>query len=79
MFFNGEKKNIDVMTFATKFILIVSTWPKELIDENIIDGFTCKIEIQDKEQTQNYFIKNSYPKNFSDFTKLLKDVELWQK
>ena len=59
-------------------MLIVSTWPSELIDSTTIDGICCKIEIEDEQLLKNYLIKNSYPQNFNDFVELIKDVELWQ-
>lgn len=71
---NGYKKAINTYDFTDKLCSIVLGWHSEYINENILDGESFFVEIEDENMTKKYVGKNSYPYNYNEFLKLVKGV-----
>lgn len=71
---NGSKKVINTYDFADKLCLLVLGWNSEYVNENIIDGESFLVEIEDENTTKKYVGKNAYPYNYNKFLKLVMEV-----
>jgi len=70
---NNKETNYDADRFIFKVCDMVSDWPKELKNENILDGVEYKIVITDEEEKSYNFI-NKFPKDIYRLENLINDV-----
>ena len=70
-FVNNESKNIDVETTMQKLLNVLCGAETKMENNSIIDGNTFEIQIIKGESMRNYHFKNSFPKGFFEFTKIL--------
>ena len=68
---NNERKNIEVPQTIQGLLNILCGASTTMVDNSVIDGTTFQIEIIKEGKKREYLFKNSFPKNFSKFIRIL--------
>ena len=71
---NTQETTYDADRFIFKVCDMVSDWPKELKNDNIIDGLEYKIVIKDEKEEKTYNFKNKFPEDIYRLENLIEDV-----
>lgn len=73
---NGQKldKRIDLDSFISRLLRVVSPWRKEYLSDNTLDGEWFKISIVDDGINRQYYGRGELPGNYHEFTALLEEV-----
>lgn len=64
---------LDIPAFTSKLFTIVSSWQPKMMNYGIIDGMKYGVHIEKGGEVYDYEGRNSFPDNFRDFSKLLRD------
>ena len=78
-FVNGVQQDINVRTFMFHLKYIIEGWEPEYVNNKITDGLSYSVVInkgQDKFSSKGI---NKFPKNFSSFLRLIREVKRSEK
>ena len=70
---NGKPIKLDIPFFVERLKSIVSKWEKQMINPLILDGISYSVTFEKNGVKTKYSGMNQFPRNYGDFTKLLKD------
>lgn len=72
---NNNKSNIDISTFVSKLLSIVSNWEENLINYSLIDSEYYEISIKENDIQKKYVGNSLMAKNYHVFKNLISEVE----
>ena len=73
VFVKRNVKTIDSESL-NKLLDIIRKWDYEYVDDTVEDAETFKVRIYNGSGVDEYFGSGKYPKNYSSFIELLKDI-----
>ena len=68
---NNERKDVNVPRIMQDLLNILCGANSAMVDNRVLDGSTFQIEIHKNGKKREYLFKNSFPKNFDTFTRIL--------
>ena len=71
---NGKEVEFESGYFIHRVVVITSSWEEKMINNNIFDGFSYKIKLVKGRKEKVFEGKNSFPKNYGEFEKLIGEV-----
>ncbi len=72
--FDTKETSYDVDRFIFKIADMVSDWPNELENKNILDGLEYRVVIKENEKETTYRFKNKFPEDIYRLNDLIKEV-----
>ena len=73
---NNEVIKFDAIDFVSRISLITFNWPTRNINNSLIDGERYQIKIvANNNQERKIIGKNSFPRNYGDLLKLIREVK----
>lgn len=72
--FNSLETSYDVDRFIYKVTDMISDWPNELENKNILDGLEYRVTIKEKGKETTYRFKNKFPEDIYRLKELIEDV-----
>ena len=74
-FKDGETVDYPIDRFVFRLLSIVSSWPKKLENNGVIDGEKYSIKIKENKTKREYIGVNSFPSNYPKFLELIHEVQ----
>jgi len=84
LYVNDKKRNYVVLDrkdtrysadrFIFKIFDMISDWPTEMINPEIIDGLEYKIVIKENNQEKSYVFKNKFPEDIFRLENLISEI-----
>ena len=72
--YDAKDTTFDSARFKYKVLDMVSDWPNELVNPDIIDGLEYKIIIKDDEKETSYKFQNKFPEDVYRIEELFNQV-----
>ena len=72
---DGKVKTLNCQEFIARILNIVAIWKPQMINKDIIDGLSYKVEVLNGDKTYKFDGQNCFPDNFIEFENVIKEIE----